>query len=115
MISLTSAAVDKVKSYLEQERASLPQGGLRIYVQAGGCSGARYGLVLDEAAEGDQVFDSGGVKVIVDSTSLEHLRGAEIDFRDDPAGGGFAVKNPNAAPSCGCGGHASGSGGGCCS
>jgi iron-sulfur cluster assembly accessory protein len=114
MISLTAAAIDKVKSYLEQERESLPQGGLRVFVQPGGCSGARYGLVLDEASEGDQVFDSGGVKVIVDPTSLEHLRSAEIDFQEDPVGGGFAVKNPNAAPSCGCG-HSSGSGGGCCS
>ena len=114
MISLTSAAVDKVKSYLEQERESLPQGGLRVYVQPGGCSGARYGLVLDEASEGDQVFDSGGVRVIVDPTSLEHLRGAEIDFKEDLTGSGFAVKSPNAAPSCGCD-HSSGSGGGCCS
>jgi iron-sulfur cluster assembly accessory protein len=114
MISLTSAAIDKVKGYLEQERENLPQGGLRVYVQPGGCSGLRYGLVLDEASDGDQVFDSGGVKVIVDPLSLEQLRGAEIDFKDDPAGGGFAVKNPNVAPACGCG-HSSDSGGSCCS
>ncbi len=107
MISLTPSAVDRVKGYLDQEKTNLPQGGLRVYVQAGGCSGMRYGLVLDEASEGDHVFETSGIKVIVDPTSLELLRGAEIDFRDDPEGGGFAVKNPNAAPTCNCGGRCS--------
>jgi iron-sulfur cluster assembly accessory protein len=107
MISLTPAAVDKVKGFLDQEKQNLPDGGLRVYVQSGGCSGVRYGLVLDEASEGDQVFEMGGIKVIVDPTSLTHLRGAEIDFAEDAQGGGFAVKNPNSAPACNCG-HSSG-------
>jgi iron-sulfur cluster assembly accessory protein len=113
MISLTAAAVDKVKGFLEQEKAGLPQGGLRIYIQGGGCSGPRYGLALDEAGADDRVFDNNGIKVIVDPMSLEYLDGSEVDYRDDPGGGGFAVNNPNAvAAGCGCGD--SSKSGGCC-
>ena len=103
MIQLTNAAATKVKGILEQEKANIPQGGLRIYVQGGGCSGFQYGMVLDEAADGDQVFDIEGVKVIVDPMSLRYLEGAEVDYKEDLMGGGFAIKNPNATSTCGCG------------
>ncbi len=109
MITLTSTAAAKVKGILEEEKEKLPAGGLRIYVQGGGCSGLQYGLVLDEVAEDDQVVESEGVKVIVDPMSLRYVDGAEVDYREDSAGGGFAIKNsnPNARMSCGCG-HSSG-------
>ena len=104
MITLTSNAAAKVKGILEQEKANLPEGGLRIYVQGGGCSGFQYGMVLDEVAEGDQVIEAeGGVKVIVDPMSLRYLEGAEVDYKEDLMGGGFAIKNPNAKSTCGCG------------
>jgi iron-sulfur cluster assembly accessory protein len=103
MIQMTSNALQKVKGILDQEKESMPQGGLRIYVQGGGCSGFQYGMVLDEAAEGDQIFDHEGVKVIVDPMSLKYLEGAEVDYKDDLLGGGFAIKNPNASSTCGCG------------
>jgi len=104
MITLTSTAAAKVKGILEQEKASLPEGGLRIYVQGGGCSGFQYGMVLDEVAEGDQVIEAeGGVKVIIDPMSLRYLEGAEVDYKEDLMGGGFAIKNPNAKSTCGCG------------
>ena len=103
MINLTTAAAQKVKGILEQEKANIPQGGLRIYVQGGGCSGFSYGMVLDEIADGDQVFEREGVKVIVDPMSLRYLEGAEVDYKEDLMGGGFAIKNPNATASCGCG------------
>lgn len=103
MISLTGAATQKVKGILEQERASLPQGGLRIYVQGGGCSGFSYGMVLDEPGEEDQILEVEGVKVIVDPMSLRYLEGAEVDYKEDLMGGGFAIKNPNAKSTCGCG------------
>ena len=96
MINLTTKAAEKVKGILEQEKASIPQGGLRIYVQGGGCSGFQYGMVLDEVADGDQVFEVQGVKVIVDPMSLRYLEGAEVDYKEDLMGGGFAIKNPNA-------------------
>ena len=103
MINLTDAAAQKVKGILEQEKENIPQGGLRIYVQGGGCSGFSYGMVLDEAAEGDQVFEKEGIKVIVDPMSLRYLEGAEVDYKEDLMGGGFAIKNPNAKSTCGCG------------
>jgi len=103
MINLTAAAAEKVKGILEQEKANIPQGGLRIYVQGGGCSGFSYGMVLDEAADGDEVVEVSGVKVIVDPMSLRYLEGAEVDYKEDLMGGGFAIKNPNATSTCGCG------------
>lgn len=103
MITLSNAAADKVKGILAQEQENLPQGGLRIYVQGGGCSGFSYGMVLDEAAAEDQVFDLEGVRVIVDPMSLRYLEGAEVDYKEDLMGGGFAIKNPNAKSTCGCG------------
>ena len=103
MINLTEAAASKVKGILEQEKESLPKGGLRIYVQGGGCSGFSYGMVLDEVSEGDEVFEREGVKVIVDPMSMKYLENAEVDYKEDLMGGGFAIKNPNATSTCGCG------------
>ena len=114
MIQITSAAMTKVKGILEQEKANIPDACLRIYVQGGGCSGFSYGMVLDEAADGDQVFEKEGIKVIVDPMSLRYLEGAEVDYKEDLMGGGFAIKNPNATSTCGCGHsfQAGGEGGG---
>jgi iron-sulfur cluster assembly accessory protein len=103
MITLTATAAAKVKGILEQEKESLKQGALRIYVQGGGCSGFQYGMVLDEVAEDDQVIETDGIKVVVDPMSLRHLDGAEVDYKEDLMGGGFAIKNPNAKSTCGCG------------
>ena len=103
MINITSAAAEKVKGILEQEKANITDGGLRIFVQGGGCSGFSYGMVLDEVTEGDQVFEAQGVKVIIDPMSLRYLEGAEVDYKEDLMGGGFAIKNPNATSTCGCG------------
>jgi iron-sulfur cluster assembly protein len=112
MIQVTATAADKVKAYLAQEKESLPAGGLRLYAQPGGCSGFRYGLALDEPQDGDHIFESGGIKLIVDAASLEHLEGAEIDFHEDVTGGGFAINNPNAQGGCSCS-HGEGGGGNC--
>ena len=113
MIQITSAAMTKVKGILEQEKDNIPDACLRIYVQGGGCSGFSYGMVLDEAADGDQVFEKDGIKVIVDPMSLRYLEGAEVDYKEDLMGGGFAIKNPNATSTCGCGhSFSAGEGGG---
>lgn len=103
MINISETAAEKVKSYLAQETESLPNGGLRIYVQGGGCSGFQYGMAIDEAGEGDQVFDAQGVRVIIDPMSFKYLDGANVDYKEDLMGGGFSIKNPNAKSSCGCG------------
>ena len=103
MINLTNAAARRSRGSSSRRSPTSPQGGLRIYVQGGGCSGFSYGMVLDEAADGDQIFEKDGVKVIVDPMSLRYLEGAEVDYKEDLMGGGFAIKNPNATSTCGCG------------
>ena len=103
MVTITDAAAEKVKGILLQEEENLKDGGLRVYVQGGGCSGFSYGMVLDEVSEDDEVFEEQGVKVIIDPMSLRHLDGAQVDYKEDLMGGGFAIKNPNATTTCGCG------------
>ena len=76
---------------------------LRVYVENGGCSGMQYGMVFDEARDGDVRGESFGVPVLVDSFSAPYLRGVLIDFSDALTGGGFKISNPNAKQSCGCG------------
>src|ERR1044072_1009422 len=77
---------------------------LRVAVTGGGCSGFQYNFALDDAkAEDDLVLERGGAVVLLDSLSLEFLRGAEIDFVDALIGAPFKVNNPNAQSSCGCG------------
>ena len=77
---------------------------LRLSVSGGGCSGFQYHFELDSnVAEDDVVIAEGGIKVLVDATSLEFLTGAELDYVDEMIGAAFKVNNPNAKSSCGCG------------
>ena len=104
MINVTPTAASKINELLAEE--SKPGAGLRVFVQGGGCSGFQYGLMIDEGegdAAADQVFESNGVRLIVDPISVRYLEGAEVDFVDNVAGGGFTIKNPNAKSTCGCG------------
>ena len=102
-VTLTEAAAAKVKEIAEAQ--GQPAAALRVYVAGGGCSGFKYGMALDnEVAADDQVYETGGVRVLVDSMSLPYLKGASIDYVDDALlGQGFKVENPNAVSSCGCG------------
>jgi len=77
--------------------------GLRVYVEAGGCSGMQYGMVFDEKRQGDLEAQLHGVSVVVDPFSANYLRGSVIDFVDSLTAGGFKISNPNARQSCGCG------------
>ena len=77
---------------------------LRVAVSGGGCSGFQYNFKLDSAiGPEDRVFEQGGVKVVVDETSLDLVKGAEIDFVEDLVGSYFKMANPNAVSTCGCG------------
>jgi iron-sulfur cluster assembly protein len=99
MISLTEAARDKVKEFMAQHDGL----ALRIYVSKGGCSGFSYGMALDEVHDDDEVFQQEGVSVIIDRESLPYLDGSQVDYVNSLMGAGFAVENPNAVSSCGCG------------
>ena len=101
-VTLSDGAAEKVSSLLAQEgRDDL---ALRIAVQPGGCSGLRYQLFFDERSlDGDQIFEFGGVNVVIDRMSAPYLAGATIDFVDTIEKQGFTIDNPMAAGSCACG------------
>ncbi len=102
MITLTDSASSKVKQLLEAEGNE--QLALRVAVRPGGCSGFSYEMFFDtDIAADDTVADAGGVKVVVDSSSAPFLKGASLDYKDGLQGAGFAINNPNATRSCGCG------------
>jgi iron-sulfur cluster assembly accessory protein len=85
-------------------REGKPLGGLRLAVDAGGCSGFQYRFALEDApAPDDVVVEEGPGRVFVDPVSLELLAGAELDWADALIGAHFAVKNPQAVSGCGCG------------
>ena len=102
MITITSDAVTQLKDFLDEQ--GTPDHALRVFVAPGGCSGLQYGMTIDETAdEGDEVLETAGVKVLVDSFSAMYLENAEIDYVSSLMGGGFTVSNPNAVASCACG------------
>ena len=101
IVNMTPAAVDKVRELLAQEND--PSLALRVFVAGGGCSGLQYGMTLDEEQEGDTVIPLSGIKILVDEMSMGYIDGSEIDYVDSLMGAGFAVNNPNAVSSCGCG------------
>lgn len=101
-VELTPAAAAQIKSM----HASKPEDAgkpLRVYVEKGGCSGMQYSMTFDEERDGDLIAEQDGVKVVVDSFSIDFLKGAIVDHSDDLTGGGFKIRNPNAAHTCGCG------------
>ena len=104
MINVTSLAAEKIQELLTEENKA--EAGLRVFVQGGGCSGFQYGLMIEEgegATDADQTIESNGVRLFVDPISVRYLKGAEVDFVDNLAGGGFTIRNPNAKSTCGCG------------
>jgi iron-sulfur cluster assembly accessory protein len=101
LLQVTPAAAEKIKQLMAEET---DVSVLRVAIQGGGCSGFQYGLGFDRGAvEGDVEFEAHGVQVVVDPFSAPYLEGAEIDFVDTIEQSGFAINNPNAVSSCGCG------------
>jgi len=102
LVTLSDAAVEKLTELTKEEAD--PNVGLRVYVYSGGCSGYRYGMMLeDQPAEEDIKVESKGINVYVDPQSTQLLKGSEIDYVDTLMGAGFTVNNPNAVSGCGCG------------
>ena len=100
-ITMTEAAADRVKSFLENRGKGI---GLRLGVKTMGCSGMSYVLeFVDECNEEDEVFESQGVKVIVDKKSLVYIDGTELDYAREGLNEGFKFNNPNEKDACGCG------------
>ena len=101
-IMLTEPAAREIASMRDSDPENRGK-ALRVYVEAGGCSGMQYGMVFDEKGPEDLAHDFFGVGVIVDPFSANYLRGATVDFSDAMTGGGFKINNPSAHSSCGCG------------
>ena len=100
-IELSKVAADRVQHFLDSRGKGI---GLRLGVKTTGCSGLAYVLeFVDEIREDDEVFESRGVKVIVDRKSLVYLDGTEVDFAKVGLQEGFQFRNPNARDACGCG------------
>ena len=96
MLTITENAVKEIAQGLEENN----EPWLRISIQGGGCSGFNYVFDFEQKKEDDD-FEIG--KVLVDSMSMEYLRGATVDFVEDLMGSQFTIKNPNAQTTCGCG------------
>jgi iron-sulfur cluster insertion protein len=102
VIDLTEPASAKVKELLAAEGNE--ELALRVAVRPGGCSGFSYEMFFDsEFSDDDMLADAGGIRVVVDSASAPYLKGASLDYKDGLQGAGFAINNPNATRSCGCG------------
>jgi iron-sulfur cluster assembly protein len=100
-ITITDKAANRLKEIIQSKGENL---ALRVMVRSGGCSGFEYGMALERnPRQDDHVAEVGGVKVVVDANSFKFIDGSVVDFVDALMGGGFAINNPNAVSSCGCG------------
>lgn len=105
MVTLSAAAAEQLRRLVGQSDAGASPTALRVFVQAGGCSGFSYGLGLDDSPPGpdDEISRYGELTIYVDAFSAPHLDGAEVDYTDALMGGGFTINNPQAVKTCGCG------------
>jgi iron-sulfur cluster assembly protein len=103
MITLSDKGAEKVHEFLDSQQADVSLAGLRVGVRGGGCSGFQYQLAFDEQRAGDVVFESHGLKLLIDAESLPFVRGSTIDYEETLQGAGFKVNNPNVVAACGCG------------
>jgi iron-sulfur cluster assembly accessory protein len=102
VLSLSDAAAAKLRDLTKEE--ANPDIGLRVYVYSGGCSGYRYGMMLEDQPTPEDVrLEANGVRVYVDGQSIPLIKGSQIDYVDTLMGAGFTVNNPNAVAACGCG------------
>jgi iron-sulfur cluster insertion protein len=101
MITVTASAVEKIEDILYSEK---PGTYLRSYVHGGGCSGFRYGFILDtNLNDDDYQIDIGVFKVLIDVMSMQYMTGSILDYQDELMASQFIIENPNADGTCGCG------------
>src|SRR6202048_1308947 len=103
-IQVTDRAIAKIRSAMVKEGVSPEQGGLRVGVQGGGCSGLSYNIRFDsQPRDRDRIFRFGDVRVFVDPKSFIYLHGMTLDYHEALIQQGFVFVNPNSTKSCGCG------------
>jgi iron-sulfur cluster assembly protein len=104
MLTISDKGAEKVHEFLaSSQQADVSLAGLRVGVRGGGCSGFQYQLAFDEQRDQDAVFESHGLKLLVDRESLPYVSGSTIDYEESLQGAGFKVNNPNVVAACGCG------------
>lgn len=101
-VTLTDKAITKIKEFYAQDK-TLEGKQLRVFVEKGGCSGYSYAFKFDEAVDTDTKLPYEGFSVVIDSETEKLVKGAMIDYKEDFGQEGFAIQNPNAKKSCGCG------------
>ncbi|MBW8192736.1 iron-sulfur cluster assembly protein IscA [Neiella marina] len=100
-VTMTDAAAERVSAFLANRGKGV---GLRLGVRTTGCSGLAYVLeFVDDLEDGDEVFETRGLKIIIDGKSLVYLNGTELDFVKEGLNEGFQFNNPNVKDECGCG------------
>ncbi len=102
ILGLTEKAAEKVRE-IQAAEAIEPNYALRLRVIGGGCSGFSYDLYFDQINDGDQTFESHGVKLVCDMMSVQYLAGTTVDYVEGLQGAGFKFGNPNVKSTCGCG------------
>jgi iron-sulfur cluster assembly protein len=103
-IQITEKALERIRAAIVKEGISPTEGGLRLGVQGGGCSGLSYNIRFDtQPRERDRIFEYGDVRVFVDPKSFIYLHGMVLDYQETLMTQGFVFQNPNAQKSCGCG------------
>ena len=103
-LQVTDRAVKKIRSAMAKEGIAPEEGGLRLGVMGGGCSGFSYSIKFDtQPRERDRIYDFDGVRVFVDPKSFLYLHGMTLDYEETLMRQGFNFINPNSSRSCGCG------------
>ena len=104
MITVSESAVEKLKEIIKEE--DNPDIKIRMFISGGGCSGMQYGFTLEDQPANEDDFDlevAPGVHMLVDAMSGQYVQGAEVEWQESAQGSQFAIKNPNASTTCGCG------------
>lgn len=103
-LHVTESAVNRIRTVMTKEGISPEEGGLRLGVSGGGCSGLSYVIKFDtHSRERDRIFEFDGVRVFIDPKSFVYLNGMTLDYEETLIRQGFNFLNPNATRSCGCG------------
>ena len=103
VLGITESAAKRI-AFLKTQEDSGDDLRMRVSVLGGGCSGFQYVFDFDRTTnDDDHVFERNGIEVLVDDVSLDLLAGAQLDYKDELIGAYFAIENPNATSSCGCG------------
>jgi iron-sulfur cluster assembly protein len=103
-LQVTDRAVKRIRVAMAKEGVSPEEGGLRLGVMGGGCSGLSYSIKFDSRPrERDRIYEFGGVRVFVDPKSFLYLHGMTLDYEETLMRQGFNFINPNSSRSCGCG------------